>query len=376
MMILLACLLLQSPPAVFDANYRATHRNKIIVEVPEVYELVNIAIAMTPTGLGSKNLVYQDGEYYARVRAWFEPHRAHPLIARLDEALARTPNVYFSLKMNGYAFEFDHQGRIVQSRVYDRTSFRGESSNSLRPFLADLQSFADASGFRNFYAKNAATYAEQVAFYRDAAGVDEMKRWLERHFPSSKFDSYRILFSPLVHGNQSTTWFESNGFRELQPHVNYPYPQSLPRWIPDHTLSERAATIYRGNILFTELNHGYINPEADKYADRILAAMSHRERWVDPKNGPGYYPRVSAFNEYMNWGLISLRFVDYAPAGEQSAMIASIERMMTNSRGFPQFAAFNNFLVRLYRARKPGETVADLYPRIIDWLETRNQEPR
>ena len=37
-------------------------------------------------------------------------------------------------------------------------------------------------------------------------------------------------------------------------------------------------------------------------------------------------------------------------------------------RGFTYFAPFNRFLVDLYANRRPGETVADLYPRIIAWF--------
>ena len=42
------------PAAVFDAAYRAAHQGRIEVAVPEVYELVNVAIAMTPTGLADR----------------------------------------------------------------------------------------------------------------------------------------------------------------------------------------------------------------------------------------------------------------------------------------------------------------------------------
>ena len=65
--------------------------------------------------------------------------------------------------------------------------------------------------------------------------------------------------------------------------------------------------------------------------------------------------------------------MDYAPADEQNKLIANIDRMMTKRRGFPQFEAFDKFLVDLYRNRKPDQTVADLYPQIIAWFETNNQ---
>ncbi len=328
---------------------------------------------MTPTAIQDKNLVYQKSEYYARVQQWFDKFKDHPLIAELDAALQKNLNVYSTMKMNGYAFEFDKKGRIVQSRIYDRTGFAGDRANFLRPYLRQLQSFADASNFRRFYKENSQTYLDQVAFFRDTANLAEMKRWLDKNFPASNdYDTYKIIFSPLVAYNQSSTWFESNGFKELQPHVNFPYPQDLTRNIPDGKLSPQAEIIFRGNIVFTEINHGYINPEADKYADRVVKAISNRDRWVDKSKGPGYYAGLASFNEYMNWALVSLRIADYAPRDEQDKMISAIDRMMTERRGFPQFAAFDKFLLDSYRNRPPGQTIADLYPQIIEWFEKNN----
>ena len=361
------------PAVVFDKAYQGEHKGKMFVEIPEVYELVNVAIAITSTGIDDKNLVYKNSEYYTSVRQWFDKFKDHPLVAELDAALKKNLNIYSTLKMNGYAFEFDKKGRIVQSKIYDRTGFTDERSNNLRPYLEQLQSFADVSDFRRFYRENAKTYREQIAFYQDTANLNEMKRWLDKNFPgSSNYDTYKIIFSPLVAYNQSSTWFESNGFKELQPHVNFPYEQSLTRYFPDGNLSEPAKIIFRGNIVFTEINHGYINPEADKYADRVVKATRNRDRWVDKSKGADYYAGIATFNEYMNWALVSLRIADYAPREEQDQMIAAIDQMMTERRGFPQFGAFDRFLVSAYRNRKSGQTVADLYPQIIEWFEKNN----
>jgi len=294
------------------------------------------------------------------------------LLAMLESELRQDLGRYFSLKMNGYSFEFDAQGRIVQSKVYDRTGFRGDARNSLRPFVPLLQSFSDETKFREFYKQNSAFYQEQIAFYRDTANIAEMKRWLDKNFPSSSsYDTYKIVFSPLVAYNQSTTWFESNGFRELQPHVNFPYPQDVKRSYEPG--SEAGMNVFRGNIVFTEINHGYINPEAEKYADRIMKAISNRDRWVSTSRPAGYYAGIGTFNEYMNWGLVSLRLIDYAPRDEQPKMIAAVDNMMTNRRGFPMFTEFDKFLVNLYRTRPPGTTIDDLYPQIIAWFERNNR---
>jgi Domain of unknown function (DUF4932) len=360
------------PAAVFDKKYQELHRGKTFIEIPEVYELVNVAIAMTPIGIEDKNLIFKDSDYYKRMREWFDKYSAHPLLVALNGELKRNPGRYFTLKMNGYAFEYDKRGKIVQSKIYNRTGFRDETSNSLKPYLSQLQSFSDETHFRDFYKQNLETYESQIAFYRDTANIAEMKRWLDKNFPASNdYDTYKIIFSPLVAYNQSTTWFSSNGFRELQPHVNFPYPQDARRYYGQ--MSEVGQNVFRGNIIFTEINHGYINPEADKYADRILKAISRRDRWVDKSKGPLYYGGIGAFNEYMNWALVSLRIVDYAPKDEQDRMIANIDRMMVRNRGFLQFEKFDRFLVSLYRNRPAGKTIADLYPQIIGWFERNNQ---
>ncbi len=54
-------------------------------------------------------------------------------------------------------------------------------------------------------------------------------------------------------------------------------------------------------------------------------------------------------------------------------LIASIEEMMAKRRSFLEFGAFNKFLVNLYRSCQQNQTLADLYPQIIEWFEKNNQ---
>lgn len=363
------------PAARFDAHYRERNRGKINVSIPEAYELVNIAIAITPTAIAKQGLVYQNSDYYRRMRAWFDKYSTHPLIRSLDSELKADDGRYFSLKMNGYAFEFDRKGELVRSRIFDRTGFSGQRANSLLPYLDQLRDFAKVSSFREFFKQNKKLYKEQVKFYRETADLPGMKKWLDRNLPASNdydYDHYNVVFSPLVAYNQSVTWFDDDGFKELQPHVNFPYPEDLKRPGREIELSPQAAVIFRGNIVFTEMNHGYINPEADKYAERITKAVSNRDMWVEKRMGPNYYPGMAAFNEYMNWALVNLRAIDLAPKGDQPKMTAAVDRMMTEGRGFPKFKEFDRFLIDLYVSRKPGQTLADLYPQIIEWFEREN----
>ncbi len=233
-----------------------------------------------------------------------------------------------------------------------------------------MQSLSDAVDFRSFYRENAQIYTNCISLYTDTADVTEMKRWLDERFPdSSDYDLYRVVFSPLVSYNQSSTWFESNGFRELQPHVNFPYEKDAKRY---GKMSKLAETIYRGNIVFTEINHGYMNIVAHKLRAEISDATSNRDKWVSKEKGPNYYAGNSAFNEYMNWALVSLRIMDYVLEAEQEQLIQRVERSLSGNRGFLQFKPFNRFLMDLYLNRGSRNSTADLYPAIVAWFADNN----
>lgn len=98
--------------------------------------------------------------------------------------------------------------------------------------------------------------------------------------------------------------------------------------------------------------------------------------WLaDDKPAKRAYNNVYAcFNEYMNWGLVSLRYVDLAPKDELPVLLKRIEERMVTYRGFKKFAEFNQFLVSAYTNRPAAATVADLYPQIIQWFASQNDK--
>lgn len=349
------------PTAVFSPEYQATHRGRTLILIPETYELFNIAVVLTDYAAANPGLVLGDA-YLERVRRHFAPWRDHQFVRDLNTAFTAQQMSYFTLKMNAYAFEFDNVGQIVRSPIYDRMGW-GEASNSLLPFLPAMQSFADDSGFRAFFAENQALYDHQISYMRDEVDIAGMNAWLRREFPSVEpYDGVKIIFSPLVGYNQSLLTLEESGYRELQPHVNFPYnaPEGL---------SAEGAAIVRGRILFTELNHGFINPTADRYPGEIDAAIGSRTPWADDAKPARQYPNDYAlFNEYMNWGLVSLYELDHLSASDRAIARPAVERAMVDRRGFPRFETFNAFLLDLYANRSPGQTLESLYPRIIAWF--------
>lgn len=359
-----------APMATFDQTYQAANRGQVRISVPEVYELVNVAITLTPFAQESPFLVAKDGPYYQDVMNHFTAFQNHPFILALEERLRADPLSYRPLKMNGVAFEFRSNGTIVGSRIFERTSHPDDLVNPLFELLPLMQDFSDESDFREFYAEHQDLYRWQAGYLREAVGVDEMMKWLQGNFPEARpYDFVNIVFSPLVGGMQSTTWFESDGFKELQPHVNFRY--NLPG---DDKFSSKAAALRHGFIIFTELNHGFIDAASRDYADRIDAALESRAQWVDSSEITASYAGPRAiFDEMMNWGLVGLYLMDKAPTDEVMPLVDLINQMMER-RGFRRFSEFNSFLMGLYRCRPAGTPISSVYPTIVEWFETAGSD--
>jgi len=351
------------PAAVFSDEYITENTGRITPVIPEVYELVNVAIALTEVAREDRWLVYKHSEYYARVMDWFGDHQDHPFVVALNEQLEQNRNRYNGLKMNGHAFEYDERGEIQRSSIYDRTGFTTSRVNALLPFFEEMRAFSRDTRFRAFYESERPTYDEQIRFYVEDIDLDAMKAWLSRQFPEvDPYDTVKIVFSPLVGGSQSVTWFEQGDFSELQPHVNFPY-----RRLKD--VSPAGDMIYRGNIVFTELNHGYLNPTTDRYAGEIADAVTDLSFWTTEQTQGFYGSPLATFEEYMNWGLVALRYLDQAPEEDHEKLLNRLDKFMgEDGRGFLQFPEYSAFLVESYANRGEGETIADLYPMIVQWF--------
>lgn len=360
------------PAAVFDEAYREANRGEVTVVVPEVYEMVNVAIALTPWAQRENNwAVWKRGHYYEDLREHFARVERHPLVRWLDAELR--DGYYARHKMNAIAFVFDSAGRIRRSPVYNRHNWPGPPANSLLPVLEQMQSFADASDFQDFYRDHRELYDEQEAFFREKIDVEGMLEWLSDNFPAVEFyDHVKVVFSPLVWASQSVTWYPYEGFSEIQPHMNFPYPVNIPGY---ENLDERSHLLQRSGTLFTELNHGFINPTAEGHRDEIARAMGDdRDYWVRPESSASTYGwPEQVFLEMMNHGLLSLYFVDRARPEDHEALVSSNARHQADGRGFLRAPEFHDFLVDLYRSRPDGTTVAELYPEIIAWFDARGE---
>ena len=356
------------PAAVYTPEHIAAFDGKNSFSVPKVYELVNIAIALTPRGRDTTNWLVYRAHYFEELQAYFAPVRDHPFVQFLQAEMDRDQLNYFFHKMSSYAYDMGDDGKLRPSAVYTSTNFDGRAS-SLAGKEALIQSFANDSKFSTFYDVHRPWYGELEKKFADRVDIAAMKEWLAGNFPDVKpYNHVNVVFSPLVNGSQSTTRMNENGFREAQLHMNFPYLGNA-----SADLTEAGKKLQLGALTFTELNHNYINPTADRYAAEIAAAFAAYPREKGSTTAL-YADRMSYFNELMNWGLIDLYAVDKASPDDFPKLQRNTADIM-KGRGFTQFAEFAPFLTKLYRERPAGTTLADLYPRIIDWFAKHPPKP-
>lgn len=340
--------------AQFNEKFIKENKGKYSITVPEVQELVHIGFALTETGLQDHNLVNHDSEYYQEVMEYFGRHKDDKLIKRLDFLL---PELYPNVKMDACGFYFNEDGKIVQDLTYPTLNWSDE--NFIIPLLEELQSFAEKTNFRKFFSAHRALYDKQISLLNIQAPVRKQWEWLEARFPYH-YDHYWITFSPLTHGSHSTNRFENNGFKQTVMFISGP--------MGSNQYSDKVKEGLMTRLLFTEIDHNYINPTSDKYIKEINQSLSKRDFWVKENQYSGLYGNpYLVFNEYMTWALFTLYAYDNFEAHDFEFIIEKTERLMIDHRGYSKFHEFNEVVLRLYKNSGNQNNIKKLYPKILKW---------
>ncbi|MET0242099.1 MAG: DUF4932 domain-containing protein [Flavitalea sp.] len=346
-------------PATFSDQYKRDNDGKTIIEVPEVYELMNVIFALTE--YGKSGAIEKETTYYNAVVNHFSEHAKHAAVQLADSLLKVSPGYfYLHLKMDSYAYIFS-DNNIVNGGIYNRIA-TGDR-NELEPYIPMLENFAVKSGFRKFYDANKEYYTSLRSQLRDQVDIAKMKTWLEEQFPSTKYSVLKLIFSPLVGWNQSAAFLSDNEFTEAQAHINFPFIKAADKQLPEEVLRGK-----RMLIAFTEINHAYLNPEAEKYRKLIDSVFRNLSEWnTSGKPSAGYDEPLICFEEYMNYALVTLYYSEILDKKAFETLTRTIENNMVEFRGFQRFKEFNQQLLLLYRQKKAEQTVSDLYLPIINW---------
>lgn len=337
------------------------------IEHSETLELFKVVCALTPRGQQDANLVEQQGPYYQAVMTHFRPYARHRLVQRAQRHLAGKRGLwwYVSGRGNSYTQHFDAHGRL-------RTAPDGPSAaspfNPMRYHRRQWAAFAEDSRFRAFYAAQRPYYRQDSLLTARLLPLAQMQRWLEQQFPA-RYARYRVVVSPLIGGTHSTCAFGPAGRREAVMFISSPNDYAA---LPDTAL---AAALYSG-VVFTEIDHNYVNPVSDQHAATIKQAFSNLTYWAAGRDSDNYQSPARTFNEYMTHAVYLLYVHDRYPAAVFEAVRRSRVRLNEERRGFVRFGAFADELLRIYQARQPTQTLPDLYPVVLAWCRQQATQPQ
>ncbi|UCE48144.1 MAG: DUF4932 domain-containing protein, partial [Phycisphaerales bacterium] len=168
--------------ATFSPQYIQNHRGKVIVEIPEVYELAHVIIAVSEHGQNSYQ-VHRQGDYYERVIEHFSPFRSHRVVQ--EQIFSRSMSRYLGFRSNSYCYAFEND-KIRPSGIH----WNAYWPDAFRPRRKLVEDFALKSGFRKFYRANQPYYQELIDNYKEEVPIEQMWRWLEQRF-AARYDCYR-----------------------------------------------------------------------------------------------------------------------------------------------------------------------------------------
>lgn len=339
----------------YSEKYIRENEGKIIIEIPEVYELANIATAITNYGLNNPWRIYKKTEYYNEVKKHFLPFKNHPLISEIEFS-NKGLHAYYGFRDNSVCYILDGDS-LKRKNLYPEIL-------SLNPFKKNLklvEDFAKKTEFRKFYKENIPYYQSLIVEYREKIPLKKMWRWLEENF-SDEYDCYKIIFSPLIYSSHRTIHFEKDGFRECIMFVSG--PQTC-----EEIDSPKIKESILSRVVFTEIDHNYVNPATSKYQSQIYEIFHDFKKW---NKQDGYQSTSSTFNEYMTWAVFNLYAYDTYEKDIFEEIQKRVISSMENGRKFVHFSKFNAALLELYKNKDKGEKVEDLYPEILNWTENFN----
>jgi hypothetical protein len=344
------------------AAYAHAYRGQTRFEIPLGFELANIILTLTTFAEETPQTTNRDHAYYQEVQAQFGPHASHPLIQSLN-AMPLTMMDQYSFRNNGCGYHM--VGGVLGRRDLYFQGSGGSvlwSTDAFTPRMPMLRDFVVVSGFADFASEHADYYRELEAKYAATVPTDHMESWLEARFPGITYAGSTVIFSPLVGGNHNTSRVSFDGYEETLMFVSG----------PDGTPLDAKDGGGYARVLFTEIDHNFVNPISNNHLDAIQAALADLGAW---KTQDGYVSPYQTFNEYMTWGVFDLWWRDWCVETkcEDEVLEAVRSRSVADimdRRGFPRYRAFRDQLEELYANRAEGAEIPDLYPAILDWMST------
>lgn len=343
----------------FSETFKSQNQGKYKIEINELKELLHIMIAITKSGLENDDMIQQNGQYYKDVLAHFKPYENEDIIKTFDSLMVSS--LYNYIFLTGNAITYDLKGNKLRKSdtfIFTATGVAGEriTVNPIITYRKQIEAFARKSGFRKFYKAHLPYYSGIIADYEKSANLGRQWKWLEENF-ETKLNSYIIYCSPLINGLNFTGEFINNDFRLI--HMN------LPPLDNHKNLTGLQNELLNTRIMFTEIDHNYVNAPSKANEALINELFKDRKHWVNEQAyGTTAYPvPIDVFDEYMTYGIFLLycnaHYEQHIVKETQDSLIA----IMTE-RGFPEMKDFTDKLLKA-SAENPGVKIDKWYPDFI-----------
>lgn len=339
---------------------------KTTYHLSKTAELAHIVVALADQNPIWSNVVDTSTGYYQEVAQYFSPYRGHAAVVEMNRLMSKSVYKYIFTIQTGSAAVLD-AGNIKSNNQLPWLREWWPKQNSLS--RKKLEDFARQSNFEQFYENHLTYYEEQLRVSAEALKVDSIRLWLESEFPD-KYDQYHIALSPLMNATHFTSRFTLRGQKTCWMWV--------PSFQPDQyrVTEAQARGIYTG-VVFTEIDHNYVNPVSDDYTKRLKRALGgeYRSLWIDASGDAAMYgDGYKVFNEYMTHAVYLLYTGQKYAESDQKVIEASRIKMMVERRKYKKFAEFYTELKRLNQSRGQDARVASLYPDLLLWIERVNAE--
>lgn len=357
--------------AEYSDVYMKEHEGKVDFVIPETFELANIIWLLSANSKYATNL-HTQGKYYEEIIEYFKPYQSHPIFNKLNSSEDKYFENYYSLRENSVGFKFEGDSLRYSGpyfHVYGGFERFGGLFRELQPLIED---FVKQSRFRVFFKNHSPYYDELIKRQKQLMPIEKMWSWLEKEFPR-KITSYKIVFSPLIGGSHSTQNFSFMGNRRdwfTEALMFTSGPETVDE---NKLLNEKQKEGLLSGVVFTEIDHNYVNPITGKYRKEVEEIFGNRRLWCSKgADADNYNSGESVFNEYMTHALFCVYVLDNYDQQTARFIIDQRESLMTNRRQFIRFPQFHAKLAELYKNKDEQETVIDLYPRILEWAKSAN----
>lgn len=339
-----------------------------VYETPKVFELMNIAFALTDTSKAYFSTIDTTTQYYKEVIRHFATFRSHKLVRALTEQVKKNASTYaFNLTTGSDLLLVN--GKLARANRFPPERKIWNDLHSVHQ--KSIEDFSRLSGFEQFYVAHQEYYAKMLQQSKEYARVAAMQQWLEKEFPI-KYDKIATFISPLMRGSHWGVHFTHKG-----ENVSLMYVSAANGYNNGKRTKQQISGIYTG-ISFTEIDHFYVNPISDRFEKELNQLMGgeNRNNWTKPTYGSNLYDNgYKVFNEYMTHG-VYLLYTNAKYAKEDQEVIKKHRiRLMSELRKYHRFEDFYTQLEKLYLSKPSNKTLADLYPDIIEWCKRQNLQP-